>query len=130
MMPDYPVYMERAGIGRPSFTRCLRAKYPLFSKVQTSMVCAPEKYGVQLTREAEEHLSAVFGRFAGLSLDETVPVKLRPARTKPHRLVVYLTDETNSAVRELMERLGYRTVQEFLFDLLSQAVAVEEGPCR
>lgn len=124
-MPDYPVYMERAGIGRASFTRCLRAKYPLFSKVQTSMVCAPDRYGVQLTQEAERHLQAVFGSFGGLSLNEPQTVKPRPVRTKPHRLVVYLTDDENARVRAMMTRLGFATVQDFLRSMLTEAAEIE-----
>ncbi len=118
--------MANAGIGRTDFTRALHAKFPLCSKVQTSMVCAPERYGVQLTKEAERHLTAVFGNCGGLSLDEPLTVRPKPVRAKPNRLVVYLTDNDNARVRSLMERLGYRTVQEFLCDLLVNIVDIEE----
>ena len=46
----------------------------------------------------------------------------RPNRKKPNRLVVYLGDELNNRVRDLMARLRYHTVQDFLESALSSMV--------
>lgn len=127
-MPDYNEYISRAGITGTAFTRAVHEKYPGFSKIGKSMVCNPDRYGVQLLPDAEAHLVETFGDHPGLSGREPSPVKVKakPARTKPNRLVVYLPDETNERLRALMERRGYSTVQEFLYTILTNLVRIEE----
>lgn len=127
-MSDYAQYIKSAGITSAAFTRSVREKYPAFSKITKSMVCHPDKYGVALVPEAEAKLLADFGDHPGLS-PAAKAVKPKPravARTKPNRLVVYLPDDTNAKLRELMNRRGYKTVQDFLFCVLTNLVEIEE----
>lgn len=126
-MPDYNAYIEAAGITGAAFTGAIHAKYPGFTKIQKSMVCQPEKYGVQLLPEAETMLAVAFGEHRGLTAGvKRVTPKKKPVRSKPNRLVVYLPDDTNARLRALMERRGYATVQDFLCSLLTNLVNIEE----
>lgn len=130
-MTNYNAYIDAAGITASQFTRTIREQFPKFSKIQKSMVCSPERYGVQLLPEAEAALIAAHGKAPGLACDPVkaepeAPPKPKPARTKPNRLVVYLPDETNDKLRGLMKRRGYATVQEFLCTILTNLVRIEE----
>ena len=127
-MPDYNAYIKSAGITGTAFTEALHAKYPSFTKIQKSMVCQPGKYGMQLLPEAEAALVGSFGSHPGLAFRDPrrVARKPHPVRTKPHRLVVYLPDDTHNKLRALMERRGYSTVQDFLCTILTNLVNFEE----
>lgn len=60
-MTDYTLYREQQGISRSEMREAMRDKYPMFSKVVMAMIEAPEKFGVCLTPEAEQHLISTFG---------------------------------------------------------------------
>lgn len=127
-MPDYAAYIEAAGIKPGQFTGAIREQFPKFSKIQKSMICAPDRYGLQLVPDAEALLTARFGRHPGLACTDPRPArkKPRPVRSKPCRLVVYLPEDVNDRVRALMQRRGYETVQEFLCTILTNLVNIEE----
>ena len=54
-MSNYDQFIKSAGITSAAFTRSVRENYPAFSKITKSMVCHPDKYGLQLvTRDNQE----------------------------------------------------------------------------
>ena len=127
-MPDYNAYIKSAGITGTAFTRSVRENFPAFSKITKSMVCHPDRYGLQLVPEAEAKLVHDFGEYPGLSPAAKV-IKPKPravSRTKPNRLVVYLPDDTNEKLRDMMTARGYKTVQDFLFCVLTNLVEIEQ----
>lgn len=131
-MSDYAQYIKSAGITGTAFTRSVRESFPAFSKITKSMVCHPERYGMMLTPEAEGKLLRDFGEHPGLS-PAAKAVKPKPhavSRTKPNRLVVYLPDDTNEKLRDMMTSRGYKTVQDFLFCVLTNLVEIEERRIR
>lgn len=118
---NYTVYREKQGISRRDMIKIISGHYPGYTKVQQSMIENPAKYGVRLIPQAE--------RFLREHCEKT---KKQPQRTKPHRLVVYLDDETHERIRGIMERCGYATVQAFLETMLrGMAEEMEErgGGC-
>lgn len=128
-MNDYREYCDNAGISTSRLIQTVRARYPSFSKVQLSMANTPEKYALCLIPEAEKLLEATYGRFPGLRIaapGESV-TRSKENRTKPNRLVVRLGDEQYRAIRELMDKLGFSTVQDFLCTLLVEYIAKEAG---
>lgn len=127
-MSNYDQFIKSAGITSAAFTRSVRENYPAFSKITKSMVCHPDKYGLQLVPEAEAKLAQDFGEHPGLSpAAKTVKPKPRAvSRTKPNRLVVYLPDDTNEKLRDMMTARGYKTVQDFLFCVLTNLVEIEQ----
>ena len=66
-MADYEKYRNSVRISNVQMTEVLREAFPSFSKIQASMVNAPEKYGLCLTPEAEAVLIANFGYGDGLN---------------------------------------------------------------
>ena len=131
-MTDYALYMSMKNLNNNDVIRAVRSEFPGYSKIQHSMVSNPAKYGVCLLPEAEAEIVRRFGKGLGLTMSylkatyeeepETEPAKHKPSRKKPNRLVVYLGDELNNRVKDLMYELHFNTVQDFLEAALSSMV--------
>lgn len=131
-MTDYTMYMSMKNLSNNDVIRAVRSEFPGYSKIQHSMVSNPAKYGVCLLPEAEAEIVRRFGKGLGLTISylkttceeepKTEPAKHKPSRKKPNRLVVYLDDELNNRVKDLMYELHFNTVQGFLEAALSSMV--------
>lgn len=110
-MPDYPLYMQAAGISRRDTINELKKQFPNFEKSSLAMVCNPDNYGVQLTPEAEKRLVAAFGYYAGLA---TRPRKKDTARKKANRLYVRLDDAMFDRLKQLFARTAYSSMQDLI----------------
>lgn len=135
-MTDYNLYRSEKGISNNQIIRIVSKEYRGFNKIQCSMISNPEKYGVCLIPEAEKLLIDSFGEGSGLlstvhgtQLGDTAESvrKKKPVRSKPNRLVVYLNNELNIRVRELMYSLKFDTVQDFLESALAAMVENSAG---
>lgn len=115
-MSDYAAYRRSVNISNGDIIRVLSPVYPHFSKVQTTMINNSDKYGVRLTKEAEQLLAEEFGYGVGL---EVKPKKKRSVkRAKSHHLSVRLDDQCYDMVREKMRQKGCTSVQSFLEEML------------
>ena len=111
-MATYAQYRESVGIDNKTMTETLSKRFPNYSKIQSAMINAPEKYGVCLTKEAELHLAEVHGYGSGLSVK---PKKKREVkRNKSNRMAVRLDDKTYDTVKAKMAEMGIVSVQAFL----------------
>lgn len=132
-MSNYALYKQEKKLTSKEMVSAVKKDFPAYSKIQNSMIMYPEKYGLCLVPEAEQSLVNVFGGGPGLESAENAKIsedsatenRRRPNRRKPNRLVVYLGDELNNRVRDLMFRLRYNTVQDFLEAALSSMVSQE-----
>jgi hypothetical protein len=121
-MADYNKYTAQVGITNRQMITELRKYYPRYGKPTQSMVCAPKKYGVQLTPEAEAILKLKFGNAEGLSGVEwdgktelPNPVKQRvERRSKANKLCVRLDDSLWSQFKEIYERSAFASMQDFI----------------
>lgn len=108
MKPDYNAYKIQKGISHSDIVSAVKTRHEGFCKATASSVCNPERYGVQLTKSAEQALVDRYGYGAGLTIR-----KPPPKRTKPNRYTVRFDDDLDKEVRAEMERMGC-TAQEFL----------------
>ena len=124
-MPDYNLFASEAGVTNRQLIQALKIAYPHYSKATNSMVGNPGRCAVRLTDEAESILRTAYGEHPGLASKPRRKKAARPNRTKPQRLVVYLTDEEAAAVRSLMTRHSIPSQQEFLH-ILVRNILLEE----
>lgn len=111
-MADYNKYRETVGIDNVQMTAALREAFPKYSKIQSAMVNAPEKYGLCLSPEAEAILIAKFGYGDGLNEKHRKNAKVK--RSKSNRMVVRLDDTTYDMVKAKMAEMGVKSAQEFI----------------
>ena len=111
-MADYAKYRESVGIENTAMTDALHEHFEKYSKIQSSMVNAPEKYGMCLTPEAEAILIAKFGYGAGLNTKVKKNSKVK--RNKSNRMACRLDDQTYDAVKSKMAEMGLKSAQEFI----------------
>lgn len=111
-MADYAKYRESVGIENTSMTEALHEHFEKYSKIQSSMVNAPEKYGLCLTPEAEAVLIANFGYGEGLNAKLRKNSKVK--RSKSNRMAVRLDDPTYDMVKDKMAEMGLKSAQDFL----------------
>ena len=90
----------------------LAEKYPNFSKITACMISHPERYGVGLTKEAQQYLYTAY--------PELKPPQKRkkPNRKKDRRIVFYVDDDEMTAVKTAAEGSGCKTMQEYLAKLM------------
>lgn len=141
-MTDYRQYRDYVGISNGDMTKALQKDYSMYSKILSSFVNNPTRYGVALLNEAEKLLVDTFGPGPGLQsipFDGEVPEDLQSIstaeaapkkvlsiqtatktenRTKPNRVTFRLTDETYSRVLELKAKDGYASMQDLIEALL------------
>ena len=110
-MPDYPLYMQAAGISRRETINELKKQFPRFEKPALAMACNPEDYGLQLTPEAERRLIKAFGWYAGLSVKRQ---KRDAGRRKQNRLYVRLDDATASRLEDYYSRSAFASKQDLI----------------
>lgn len=79
----------------------LQAIYPKFNKVAACMAAHPERYGVCLTRAAQEALGIA-------------PKKKPENRSKTKRLSVRLEDKVYDRFMYMRKQSGFTTNQEYL----------------
>ena len=103
----YADYLKKSGLTNKEVVALLNPHFPKFTKIQCSMLCHPEEYGVQLTAKARALLPALSS-------------KPRVKRSKPNRLVVYLNESDFGKVKEKMSEGGFETVQSFMESLLQE----------
>ena len=117
-MPDYGKYRAALKLTNNDIINTVQQKHPGFTKMQCCMVNNPERYGVQLTQDAERLLVDKFGHAEGLSIKQRKrsPVK----RTKSRRLSVRLDDATYDRVKNKMQERGSESVQSFLEEILAE----------
>ena len=111
-MANYEKYRNSVRISNVQMTEVLREAFPSFSKIQASMVNAPEKYGLCLTPEAEAVLIANFGYGDGLNTKLRKNSKVK--RHKSNRMAVRLDDPTYDMVKDKMAEMGLKNAQDFL----------------
>jgi hypothetical protein len=111
-MADYSKFRSSVKASNNDIINIVSKAYPGFSKIQCSMINNPERYGVRLTKEAEQLLIEEFNSGKGLDTKakRSDPVK----RTKTNRMSVRLDKETYDAVASEMRRSGAKSTQEFL----------------
>ena len=108
---DYKRFRAEHELTSRDMIDTVRDVCPAYSKIQQSMVDHPDKYGLCLLPSLDRLLVSRFGPEGG------GPVKKQPARSKPHRLVVYLPDDLNDKFAQIRSREGC-TTQELLRDLI------------
>ena len=111
-MPDYPMYLDCAKVTRKSAVAALREDFPSFTKSTMSMVCHPEDYGVQLTKQAERTLCNSFGWHVGLAIRRGQGRKEN--RAKANRLTLRLDDAMNARLDAFYERSAFASKQDLL----------------
>ena len=110
---DYNKFRESKNLINADMIRCIRTKYPKYTKVQQSMVCNPEKNGVCLLPAAEELLVSAFGPGPGLSISKP-DKRNHENKEKPHRLYLRLSGPMMAEVDALMSRMCFASMQDFL----------------
>ena len=120
-MPNYPEYMTAAGITNRDMIQELRKFYPRYGKPVQSMICHPEKYGVQLVPEAEARLMLAFGECGGLSdswciidANDLPKPRKRERRLKANKLTVRLDDSLFTQLRALYDRTAFASMQDMV----------------
>lgn len=111
-MADYARYRESVGITNVQMTEALSEVFPKYSKIQSAMVNAPEKYGMCLTPDAEAVLISKFGVGTGLNAKKKKNSKVK--RNKSNRMAVRLDDPTYDMVKIKMAEMGLKSAQEFM----------------
>ena len=109
--PNYPLFIEEAGITRQRVIDLLAESYPRFGKPTMTMVCNPDAYGVALTGNAEKKLIDEFGWHSGLlSRRKSYESK----RKKKNRLYIRLDDALYSQLKEFYERTSFATMNDMV----------------
>ena len=111
-MADYAKYRESVGVENKQMTELLCQHFPNYSKIQSAMVNAPEKYGICLSPEAEAILVANFG--PGPGLNSKTRRKTQVKRNKTNRMAVRLDDRSYNMVKIKMAQMGLKSAQDFL----------------
>lgn len=111
-MADYSKYRDSVGISNVEMTETLSEAFPKYSKIQSAMVNAPEKYGLCLTPEAEAVLIAKHGSGDGLNTKPKKKSKVK--RNKSNRMAVRFDDPTYDMVKNKMAEMGLKSAQEFI----------------
>lgn len=111
-MPDYEHYLKSAGVTRAQAVPALKKSFRLFTKSTMSMVCHPEDYGVQLTKQAERTLCNSFGWHVGLAIRKGQGRKEN--RAKANRLTLRLDDAMNARLDAFYERSAFASKQDLL----------------
>ena len=119
-MADYILYGDSCGICQADMVRCIKDKYPYFSKSQMSMACNPVRNALQLIPAAEDMLVEKFGPGPGLSISPKLEhKKFHGNRAKPNRLYVRINDDLKARVQRVYEQMCFASMQ----DLLEAAIA-------
>lgn len=124
-MSDYIAYRDDKNITNGQFIEALHNKYEKFTKIQSTFISYPDKYGLCLTPEAEDVLVKEFG--VGPGLVHYKKRKHSQKRRKNNRMEVRLPDEMYVRVVSMMHSLGFTTVQEFLETTLAVMLEREDG---
>lgn len=112
---DYRQFRMDTGITVKDMVEVLKDVCPKYSRSIQCFADQPDKYGLCLLPSLEKLLVERFG-----PCKDTPPApksKSKPQRTKPHRLVVYLSDDLNEKVVKIRAAQGC-TTQELLSDLI------------
>lgn len=107
-MTDYNCYRMEKGLTYGDIISAIQPRFEGYGKSQTSFVCNPSRYGVQLLPEAEKLLVEKFGYGNGLSIKK----RRKENRSKQNRYTVRFDDETNGKIQAEMERMQC-TAQQF-----------------
>lgn len=108
---DYKRFQSRYHVSNKSFITEVQTVYPRYSKIQHSMCCQPEKYGICLLPAAEKLVTRKY-----------VP-KRTENREKPNRVSARLDDETFQAMRSFLDERGL-TMQDFIAEIISKYLEV------
>jgi hypothetical protein len=111
-------YRLEKGLEGRDMIAALKPVFPKYGKATQSMVDNPDKYGVRLTREAENVIIKKFGKPS----EKAAESRRKPNRTRPYRMTLYLTESEYSEVKQLMAALDCETVQQFLLDAVRDYV--------
>ena len=103
---NYQSFQKSHGLSNNDFIATVQAVYPKYSKIQHSMCCNPEKYGVRLVSAAEK-----------LVKEKYTPRK--PKRAKPNMVSARLDDETHARLMAFLKRYDL-TQQDFLTELITK----------
>lgn len=122
-MPDYGKYRAALKLSNNDIISAVQQKHPGFTKIQCAMINNPNRYGVQLTAEAERLVADKFGYADGLSVKPKKKREVKRAKTK--RLSVRLDDASYDRVKNKMQQEGSESVQSFLEKLLKEATKEE-----
>ena len=123
-MPDYGKYRAALSLSNNDIIGAVKSKYPGFSKIQCSMINNTEKYGVQLSREAEQLLADKYGYAEGLSIKPRKKSQVK--RTKTKRISVRVDEATYDMVKNKVAQSGSESLQSFMEKILSE-ITKEEG---
>ena len=106
-MTDYRAYREHVEISNNDMTATVKEVFPAYTKITAAMVNAPDKYGVGLMEEAEQHLVDTYGigpglQFFGYEPDEEDTPALRSAMLTKSAAVLTaaVEEEPEEAVEE------------------------------
>lgn len=102
---------------RTEIIEILKKKYPNFNKSTMSMISNPDKYGVCLTKEANDYLMG-----ACPELGKKPKAKKKPNRKNNRRLSVYVNDDVADLVQNAVYRHGYTTIQDYLALLIRRDI--------
>lgn len=125
-MPDYRSYCSFAGITNREMVAALQEKFPKYGKPTQTMVCDPEGYAVQLTREAEALLVERFGTAPGLAWPHRSP-RSHNSKARPRRLYARVDEGLYRRLEALQGRLSFPTLQDLIEAALSAFCDKYEG---
>lgn len=120
-MPDYAKYRAALKLTNNDFISVIGSIYPGFTKIQCTMINKPAKYGVQLTKEAEEALIDKYGYSDGLSVKKKTKRSVK--RIKTNRLTVRLDNASYDRLKNKMQQRGSESVQSFLEEIIRKETA-------
>ena len=117
-MPDYGKYRAALKLSNNDIIAAVKKSCPGFTKIQCSMINNPVRYGMQLTKAAEEALVDNYGYAEGLSIKKRKRGQVK--RIKTNRLTVRLDDASYDRVKNKMQQRGSESVQSFLEEIIKK----------
>lgn len=106
---NYEKFKEDTGATGVEMVKCISEKYPGYTKIQQCMVCNPERYGVKLLPDAEHLLKKAFASYTPPKAGTKIKIRRVSAR---------LDRDTYRAFIGLIDKHGYKSVQEALEELI------------
>lgn len=116
---DYRQFRLAKGIDRKEMIATIRDVCPKYSKIQQSMIEAPDKYGLCLLPSLDTMLEERYGEGATATKAHK---KAQPNRTKKNRFQVWLDDDTAAKLIAIRAKDG-TTTQQLLQDLIENLIA-------
>ncbi|MCQ2113318.1 MAG: hypothetical protein MJY95_08275 [Bacteroidaceae bacterium] len=115
---DLPDIINPKRMSRDAIIKCVKKEFPSFSTILLTQCLHWEKYGIIIHPTALRKIVTEFG-----ADDCKQQKKSHESKSRPNKLTVRVPDNVMEKMRKCMERIGIKTIQEFV--LLSIVATID-----